>query len=145
MQNNDQPKNKTEAFTKSMNINIWAIGTLNQLFIGHSCTQIKFFKKWSSQWQKPIFLWKAYFELTIQFVLTLAFDRTVLNGNVALSFTVLWTKKSYSNLLRKVLVFQKTYFKVKVLKMFKIPSDCHIKTRRYLKRRAILKIPCTAF
>ena len=30
-----------------------------------------------------------------QFVLTLAFDRPVLYGNVAVSFLVVWTKKKY--------------------------------------------------
>ena len=44
--------NKTETFTKSINMHICAICTLNQLFIRGSCTQIKFSKKWSSQWQK---------------------------------------------------------------------------------------------
>ena len=36
---------KTEARRKNMNVYIWAIGTLNQLFIRSSCTQIKFSKK----------------------------------------------------------------------------------------------------
>ena len=47
--------------------------------------------------------------------------------------------------MKKVLVFQKICFKVKVLKSFKFCSDCHIKTRRSLKRRAILKIPSIVF
>ena len=37
--------NRTEALTKNMNMYIWAIGTLNQLFIRGSHTQIKFLKK----------------------------------------------------------------------------------------------------
>ena len=41
----------------------------------------------------------------------------------------------------KSLHFQKIYFKVKVLKSFKISSDCHIKACQSLKWRAILKIP----
>ena len=41
------------------------------------------------------------------------------------------------------LVFQKTCFKV--LKTFKVPIDCHVKTCRSYKRRAILKIPSTVF
>ena len=45
------PLNKTEAVTKSMNMYIWVIGILNQLFIKDSYTQIKFSKKRSSQWQ----------------------------------------------------------------------------------------------
>lgn len=40
-----------------------------------------------------------------------------------------------------LLAFQKTYFKVKVLKTFKISTDCHIKVSRSLKRRDTLKSP----
>ena len=39
------PWNKTEALTESMNMDIWVVGTLNQLFIGGSQTEIKFSKK----------------------------------------------------------------------------------------------------
>ena len=46
---------------------------------------------------------------------------------------------------KKVFVFQKTCFKVKVMKMFKISSDCHIKKCLSFKRRAILKILSTFF
>ena len=42
--------------------------------------------------------------------LLLAFDSTILHGNNALSFRVLWTKKRYASFLRKVLVFQKNLF-----------------------------------
>ena len=49
------PTNKFEALTKSMNMYVSAIGALNQLFIRDSYTQVKFSKKWSSQWQKCIF------------------------------------------------------------------------------------------
>ena len=48
-----------------------------------------------------------------------------------------------SRFLKKASVFQKICFKVKVLKMVNISTDCHIKTCRSLKRRAILKIPST--
>ena len=41
---------------------------------------------------------------------------------------MLSTKKWYSSFLKKVLLFLKIYFKVKVLKMFKIFTDCHIKS-----------------
>ena len=30
------PSNKTPAFTKSMNMDIWVVGTSNQIFIGGS-------------------------------------------------------------------------------------------------------------
>ena len=54
-------------------------------------------------------------------------------------------KSNINNFLKKVLVFQKICFKVKVLKTFKISSDCDMKTYRSLKPRAILKIPTTVF
>ena len=83
--------------------------------------------------------------LSILFALTLACEGAVLHRNIALSILVLSTKKLYSSFLKKVFLFQKICFKVKVLKSFKISSGCHIKTCRSLKRRAILKISITVF
>ena len=65
--------------------------------------------------------------------------------NDAFSILVLSTKKLYSSFLKKVFVFLKICFKVKVLKTSKVFTDCHIKTCWSLKRRAILKIPSTVF
>ena len=67
-----------------MNMRTWGIGTGNQLFATGSYTQIKFSKKQRSQWQKSILC-----DRSISYSLTLAFDKTVLSGNVALSFLVL--------------------------------------------------------
>ena len=39
------PSNKTEVLTKSMNMCIWGIGNVNQLFVRGSYAQIKFSKK----------------------------------------------------------------------------------------------------
>ena len=75
----------------------------------------------------------------------MASDMVVLYGNDAFSLLVLSTKKRYSSFLKKVFVFQKICFKVKVLKTFETFTDCHIKTCRSLKRRAILKISSTVF
>ena len=72
-----------------------------------------------------------------------ASDREVLYGRVAFSVLVLSTKKRYFSFLKRICVFQKNCFKVEVLKRFKISNDCHIKTCRSLKRRAILKNPST--
>ena len=69
----------------------------------------------------------------------------VLYGSDALSILVLSTKKWYSSFLLKVFVFQKIRFKAKVLKTFKLFTDCHIKTCPSLKRKAILKVPGTVF
>ena len=43
--------NETKALTKSMNLHILEIGTLNQLLIRGSYNEIKFSKKSISQWQ----------------------------------------------------------------------------------------------
>ena len=77
--------------------------------------------------------------------LKLASDRAGLNGNYVSSILVVSTKKQCSSFLEKVFIFQKIYFKVKVLKTFETFTDCHIKTCRSLKRRGILKIPSTVF
>ena len=71
--------------------------------------------------------------------------RAVFNGNDVFSILLVSTKKWYSSFLKKVFVFQKICFKVKVLKTFETFTDCHIKTCRSLKRRAILKIPSIVF
>ena len=65
--------------------------------------------------------------------------------NYAFSILVLSPKKLYSSFSKKVFIFQKICFKGKLLNTFKIFTDCHIKTCRSLKRRAILKIFKTAF
>ena len=88
---------------------------------------------------------KAHFVVTILIVLTLASDLTVLHENDAFSILVLSTKKRNSSFLKKIFVFQKIYFKFKLLKTFNIFTDCHIKACQSLKQRAILKIPSTVF
>ena len=58
---------------------------------------------------------------------------------------VVSTEKRYSSFLKKVFVFQKICFKVKVLKKFETFTGRHIKACRSLKRRTILKIPSIVF
>ena len=53
------------------------------------------------------------------------------------SFQWKWCEKGFR--------FPENCFKVEVLKTFETFTDCHIKTCRSLKRRAILKIPSTVF
>ena len=73
-------------------MDIWLIGTLNQLFLRGLCTRIKFLKN-KVLGAKPRSLRYVRFLLFILFVLTLAFDWAVLYGNLALSVIVLSTKK----------------------------------------------------
>ena len=48
------PSNKTPALTKSMNMDIWVVGTSNQLFKRGSYTEIKFSKKYYSLSQNSV-------------------------------------------------------------------------------------------
>ena len=105
----------------------------------------KIFKKIKWLLSKLRSFWSVHFVITILFVLTLASDMAVLYGNYLFSVLLLSNKIRYSSFFKKVFVFQKICFKVNVLKTFKIFSDCHIKTCRSLKWRAILKITCTIF
>ena len=66
----------------------------------------------------------------------------VLYGNDAPSILVLSTRKWYSIFLKKIFVFEKIYFKVKVLKTFKISIDCQMAISQ---TEAILKISSTIF
>ena len=69
----------------------------------------------------------------------------VLHGKGAFLILVFSTKKRYSSFLKMFVIAQKICFKVKVLKTLKIYTDCHIKTSRSLRRKAILKISSTFF
>ena len=73
------------------------------------------------------------------------FFRTDLYENAASSILIFSTKKRFFSVLKNVFVFEKICFKFKVLKTFKTFSECHIKTYRSLKRKAILKIRSTVF
>ena len=90
---------------KSMNMDIWIVGTSNQLFVRDSYTE-KYFSKNKVVTGKTPFFVKS-FVLPILFISTLLSDRAVLYGNVAFSILLLLTKKQYSSFLKKVLVFQK--------------------------------------
>ena len=82
---------------------------------------------------------------TLFFVLTLASEMAILYGNDAFSILLVSAKKRYSYFEKKVFIFQKIAFKVKVLKTLKISIYCHVKTCWSCKPRVILKIPSTLF
>ena len=65
---------------------------------------------------------------TLFFVLTLASEMAILYGNDAFSILLVSAKKRYSYFEKKVFIFQKIAFKVKVLKTLKISIYCHVKT-----------------
>ena len=104
--------------------------------------QIKFSEKVVSG--KTLFFVIGPFILPIKFVLTLAFDRAVLYGKVALPAVVFSTKKRYSSFLQSTFAFQKTSC-FKVLRTFEVSSDYHIKTCQSFKRRSTVKIHSIVF
>ena len=95
----------------------------------------KIFKRGRQLPTKLLSLWWVHFVLTIQLVLTLASNMTVLHGNHAFSIFVPSIRKRYFSFLENL----------KLMKMLKISADCRIKTCWSPKRRAILKIPWTIF
>ena len=105
------PSNNAPALAKNLNMDIYIIGTSNQLFITG-------FQKSSSYWQNFRFLWSVHFVFPVLFVLTLTCDMTVLYWNNA--FSTLSTNKKYSSFLKKVFVFQKICFKFSVIDCVKI-------------------------
>ena len=115
-----------------MKIDIWVICTLDQLSV---LTLKLSYSKDIVIREKPLFcvLCTPHFV-----VLTLAFHRAVFYENITFSIIVLSTKRRYSSFL--FFVFQKTFFKVKALNIFKASTDCQIKKCWSLKQRAVLKI-----
>ena len=99
-------------------MNIWVVGTLNQLFI----LKLNFQKSKVVSGKTPFFV-KVHFILPILFALILVFDGAVLYDNITLSIVVLSTKKRYFNFLKKVFVFQKTCFKVKDIHRDNTPEN----------------------
>ena len=69
-------------------------------------------------------LFEGAFSLWVSLVL--ASGIAILHGKDAFLILVISTKKLYSSLSKKVFVFQKICLKVKILKTFKISTDCHI-------------------
>ena len=92
----------------------------------------------------PFFVIRRFCTHYSIFLNTLAYDRAVFHGNIAWPILVPSVNKRYSSFFKSICLFQKIFFKDKVLKTFKISSDCHIKSGS-LKWRAILKIPRTVF
>ena len=131
--------------------NLWtcAFDTLNQLFnylYEALILKLDFQKNYVVSGKFAFFVIGAFSTPHSPFILTLLdFDRSVLYGNVGFSIVVRSAKNRYSSFWKKVSVFQKTCFKVKTLKTFKVSRDCHIKICQSRKWRAILKIAGTLF
>ena len=116
------PSNKTPVLSESMNMNIWVVGTLNQLFIKGSYAETKFSKKWSRYWQSCILCDRSILYSPFLFVLTLVSERSVLYGYVMFSIIVLLTTKLLSSFFKKMFsFFRKFVSKLKYWKHSKFP------------------------
>ena len=134
------PSYETSVLTKSMDMDIWVVGTSNELFIKGSYIETKFSTKKNSYWQNSVLCDRSilYFPFYLpqhcrQFCMKIL--------RVQSQYFQL---KKVLHFLEKVFVFQKICFKVKVLITFKTSSDCKIKTSPSL-RRTILKSHTTDF
>ena len=126
---------KLQSTYKTQKYGQLGLGTSNQLFIRGYQTETKFSKK-----KKQLL---ANFGLLLQILFALILTSDMADD--AFSVFVLSTKKSYPSFFGIVFFFQKICFKVKAMKMFKIFTDCHIKTSQSLQWRTILKIHSTVF
>ena len=138
------PPNKTPGVIKSTNMGIWDVGIPNKLFIRVLKLKQNLQKNKAVAANTPFFF-IGPFCTHHSICLNTGFWQSSLNGNDVFSVLVLSTKKRFFSFLKKVFVFQKICFKVNVLKTFKISTDCHIKTCRSRKQKAILKIPIVPF
>ena len=74
-------------------MDLWVIGSLNQIFIRGFYTPIKFQTNKLVGGKTPFFVISHF--VLILFVLTLALDRAVLNGNVAFTIILFSTKRCF--------------------------------------------------
>ena len=81
--------------------------------------------------KSPFFV-KGSFCTPYSICLNIGFWQGSLYGNVAFSIVARSTKRMFSSFSKKVLVFLYIFFKVKLMKTFKIPSDCHIQKYGFL-------------
>ena len=133
------PSIKTPALTKSKNTSIWVVGTSEVFKLKET-----FQKNKVVTGKVPLFGIGPFY--TYQSTcLNIGIWYGSFHGNNVFPISVVWTEKQYSIFLKKLFVFQKTGFKVKVLQTFKIFTYCHIKICRSLKPSASLKIPSTVF
>ena len=102
-------KNKTQELTKSMNMNIWILSILNQLFVRGSYTEIKFSKNKVVSGKTPHFV-IGPFCIPHSICLNIDFWKQVLYGNVTFSIVVLSTKKWNSSFSKKAFCFSQNLF-----------------------------------
>ena len=112
------PSIKTPALAKYMNMEIWGVGTLNQLFIEVLKLKQSFLKNKVAA--KPRSLRKVHFVFPILVILTLAYDRAACLEMLHFQCYYFQPKNS-TPVFRKFFVFQKIYFKLLWLSHKKMP------------------------
>ena len=112
---------KLQCLKNSTNMDIWIVGTSDQLCIRGSWTETKFSKKQSSYSAKLHSLLKVHFALLAPFVLTLASDTAVLYISKHYIFNLsTFSWKTLLQLFENDFRFYDFFFKVKVFETFKI-------------------------
>ena len=116
-----------------MKMGIWVIRTLNQLSV--FTLNLNFQKNIVISDKTPFSVLCTPYST----VLILVFHRAVLYENMTFSIIILSSKRRYT-VFFLFFLFEKTSFKVKVLKIFRVLSDCHMKICQSLKQYAVLKV-----
>ena len=119
---------------------IWTFGKLVHELIHEHLKLIQNFQKNEVVTGKNLFFVIGPFWTHHSIGLNISFWYGSFAWNGAFSAIVLSTKKRYASFLKKMFIFDKICFKVRVLK-----TVCRIKTCQSLKGRVILKIPSTVF
>ena len=110
-----------------MNMNIWIVGALNQLFIKRFLNWNNIFKKIKQSLAKLRSLWKVHFALPILICLNIDFWPDSFAWYDAFSILLVSTKNRFSSFFKKSFRFPENLLQSKVLKTFIISSNCHIK------------------
>ena len=99
---------------------IWKhLGYAHKCSFGKACVPIS--RQNINRCYSAAIFWKNFADKqTVQFVLTLASDRSVLNGNDVHSVLVVSTKKQCSSFMKKLFVFQKFVSELKYWKCLKL-------------------------
>ena len=105
--------------TENMNMNIWVIGTSNQLFEDVIKLKQNFQKNKVVVTGKSPFLWYVYFVLTILFVLTLASDIAGFFGYDTFLILVLSIKKGTPVFFKKFSFSRKAFSNLRYWKCSK--------------------------
>ena len=120
------PSNKTQALAKSMNMNIWVIVKLNQLFVRGSLLKLNFQKNKVVGGKTPFFV-ICSFCTPYSICLNIEFCRGEFVWKCYIFYCSTFNLKTVLQFFKKGFRFSESFFEDKVMKTFKISSDCQTK------------------